>query len=479
MYCSFFLYFNLEKKHSNALKHTHPKRRRVYMATTSSIASIVIVTGFVGSGKSTIGERLCLEDAAFKDEPDMVCIDSERIDAKFKLHPTEKSHYVTWLIVRSLMEGKTPVVCTSGDIFFNCVGNNESQNSPQTQPQFVLRKTIKSILGIDVKIIVLVPGNTIPDIEAIGGVSDIDDGIYDSIERTRDTVYLRVRKNIWKVPDHLKDSTTGGRFSGIENFVGHVHELSKKCQAYVYELLRQSNIAYQYPMITVENYNFQGYYKFRLVLNEIVKSKTTPTIAQLSEIRILTDISIDDADDADDTNNTDDAEYRGTIICPTTSGLSLADVKDFHQAGKKRTLNGTLYAVRCVEHPELVFKLVVPDAPTNDNFDDCDNQDNHYSQHIIITHDLLPHDLPQRGDNYYVTLFHYGNLLHNNLLHKVFLAINHNEKTVKINASDSLTDPTTSNSLTFNIDQPENSCVTVKYTGIAYGIADYNTTAQE
>ena len=94
------------------------------------------------------------------------------------------------------MKNKIPIISCGGGIFFTYKG------------EFILKKRIFEILKIDVKIILLLPDNS------INNFSDYDPKIhndnflkkiyYNNTEHIRDTVKNRINVGIWKLPNEFK-----------------------------------------------------------------------------------------------------------------------------------------------------------------------------------------------------------------------------------------------------------------------------------
>ena len=252
------------------------------LAGTKTGGTVVIVVGPIGSGKTTVAGAFC------KAVPGTVNIDGDDLglgyDTTMNLK-AERNVYSLWKITEALMEGKIPVISAGGGIFVSNRGD-----------KFILRDTIYKTLGINVKIIVLVP-----DARREVGIEEFqlklrdtevhdDDpmqinltAVYDRLDLVRAVVKQRVESKLWFIP--------GQSENGLRQFADLIAGKSKQNQKFASILMTECDLCYTFPVIKTETYAEQVK---SLIFSQIVPSivgvvEPFPT-AKFTQVRVLTEV---------------------------------------------------------------------------------------------------------------------------------------------------------------------------------------------
>lgn len=229
-----------------------------------STGTIIICIGPIGSGKTSTADHIGSLDSS-----KYVSIDGDKLGFTMDLvlkFGKERNDYSKWLITKTLMEGKIPVISAGGGIFFS-TGKNQ---------KFILRNAIYSTLGIIPKIILMVPGQ-------FSQITQLDKSydpskLYDNVSAVRNVVNRRLNTNEWKL-----DS----KFKNVNSFASFISEKSKGNYKFAMQLIKSADRIFGFPIISDKNYGIQKTLNYSSVISEInpMKSDIDGTFSQ---IRVLT-----------------------------------------------------------------------------------------------------------------------------------------------------------------------------------------------
>ena len=181
---------NISRENFNKYSELYEKELKDVTSST-----IIITIGPIGCGKTSISEKISNN---FKDLIEHIDGDDLGLGGSKEVQKlrNERNDYTIWKIIACIMKNKIPIISCGGGIFFTYKG------------EFILKKRIFEILKIDVKIILLLPDNS------INNFSDYDPKIhndnflkkiyYNNTEHIRDTVKNRINVGIWKLPNEFK-----------------------------------------------------------------------------------------------------------------------------------------------------------------------------------------------------------------------------------------------------------------------------------
>lgn len=225
---------------------------------SDSIKSTIIITvGPIGSGKSSTSEKISREFSGLTHHIDGDKLDLGIMEEVLNLKG-ERNDYTIWQIIKHLMLGQIPIISTGGGALFS-FGKN---------PEFVLKQRIMEILGIDVKIILLIPTSNVDNFELYN--SDIHDieSIYQKNQGDiTKAIVGRVLRGEWQMPDNfypnpkktkksLEEMKKDEAFiiTAAENFSRKIIKSSEKNLVFTRMLMEIANDIIMYPKYNPDNY---------------------------------------------------------------------------------------------------------------------------------------------------------------------------------------------------------------------------------
>lgn len=157
----------------------------------NTVATVIVTLGPIGAGKSTVSERLAT------DIPNGVHIDGDRLSLNEKdvgLLKSERNDFTIWLIIKAIMEKKIPILSCGGGVL-----------SSFKKTTIVLRERISAVLGINIKVITLVPEeNDIPQIQPYNGDWHAVEKVYNDKTIPQNAIEQRIRDGTWTLPSQYK-----------------------------------------------------------------------------------------------------------------------------------------------------------------------------------------------------------------------------------------------------------------------------------
>lgn len=259
---------------SESIKEIDQNIEKVFDDTLINIndGTIIVCLGPIGSGKSTIGNILSNKIK------NSIHIDGDILDLTssdvLKLGK-ERNDYSIWVIIRALLQGKIPIVSAGGGIFFGGRDNN-----------FILLDKIKSTLGLQLKIILLLPhdGKGIIKLDS----QYVPDKIYNDKEKVIDAVNRRVNSGEWVVDKKFIASTKNHQ-QAINNFSKFIADKSVKNVIFARRLLKIANDIFGYPLISNNNYGIQNNLDYSLIVDSLLPIKTFDK-GSFGQVRLLTSV---------------------------------------------------------------------------------------------------------------------------------------------------------------------------------------------
>jgi hypothetical protein len=316
------------------------------MCKNSQSCTVVIVTGPVGAGKSTVMTKLS------QTIPNSVAIDGDILGIgaeNVTILKGERNDYSIWQIYRALMEGKTPIISAGGGIFFS-----------YKKGEFTLRDNIQTVLGVNVKIIVCVPDMSATDIAPKPTTYDIGT-VYSDSDTVKRTVRERVAQKRWTVP--RKDTGAQNKnkqkpeddTAALEGFCELIAQKSKQNLQFGKGLMEIADECFVYPVIKSETYDKQSAALNVQPIIDRVVCDSTPKSAKFAQVRVLVKVCYID----------DDTEPQfGHITWIYDENRSqewnLLTVSSIATIGKHA---GHVYSVPQKDNPKKCVCLAAPDTP--------------------------------------------------------------------------------------------------------------------
>lgn len=243
--------------------------------------TVIICVGPIGSGKTTLAQTLSKYNNKFVNiDGDILDLDDDIV----LLLSTERSDYTRYMIIKTLMEGKIPVLSTGGGVLF----------STQKNKHFMLNKIIYNSLKINVKIILFVPrlNNTINTNMIIKeNLSLYDKNIleecYSNISLVKNAIIKRVNSGQWKInPKFIKPKLPYEK--SLSNFSDFIASKSKANLQFAKLLIDNCDLLYSFPTISENNYGIQNNFNTNVINDEIIYPKNNINEASFDQIRVLT-----------------------------------------------------------------------------------------------------------------------------------------------------------------------------------------------
>jgi shikimate kinase len=255
-------------------------------------STIIITLGPIGSGKSSISQKIAKQFEGLIHHIDGDKLDLGSIKEVMNLK-NERNDYTIWQVIRHLMMSQIPIISTGGGALYS-FGKN---------PIFLLKKRILEVLGIDVKIILLLPTSEIINFELYDKSKHDIEAIYNKDEESIAKATLnRIKSGEWDVPEYFFPSSKKSDLSLKEmkknpnilksaaiNFSKKIISSSKKNFIFAQDLMTISDKIIMYPRYQPDNYadseSLDLDYKF--IENELVIPTDIPEIGNFQQHRIL------------------------------------------------------------------------------------------------------------------------------------------------------------------------------------------------
>jgi hypothetical protein len=252
-------------------------------------STVVLVLGPIGSGKSSFANKLQ------KSIPKSVAIDGDVLDLTMPDVMTlrgERNDYTMWMIIKTLMDGKIPILSTGGGALF----------SFGRKPKYLLRTRIRNTLGIDVKIVAYVASDTI----AVNPSAETVEAKYKDKASVVKTLEYRLRTGAWTLPvtnaQQEKIDTCDGQAKADKLIVGITTGFTQKIikasagnAKFATLLAADANTAYCFPCVTTDTYTaFQEAVIPEILIPTVVFDDTwSPGAGRFMQFRLLIKYPID------------------------------------------------------------------------------------------------------------------------------------------------------------------------------------------
>lgn len=230
--------------------------------------TVILCMGPIGTGKTQYMKKVCQLCNG-------VSIDGDELDFGSDIVMRlgqERGDYSLWCIIRTLFEGKVPVVSAGGGVLFNF------------KDQFILRDRIQNVLGVSVKIITLITGK-------FDQVTPLDinydpNEIYNEKSLVEVALSHRLKTGIWKLDSN--------KYKTEQNFVDFIFNKSKTNVKFSQSVIKNSDLVFGVPYIAPDN--------FDQITQKIDLSSIIPCIkinsplnqGRFNQIRLLIDVQSDD-----------------------------------------------------------------------------------------------------------------------------------------------------------------------------------------
>jgi shikimate kinase len=318
-------------------------------------STVVIVCGPIGSGKSSIAQKLCDTSSILLEhiDGDVLGIGMTRT-MNLKL---ERNDYSMWKILKVLMAGKVPVISTGGGILFSF------------KSEFVLRNIIQKVLGISVNIIVIAADDSVENITPFTRDFPNFTRVYNNLQNVQDVVKRRVTNGEWIMPNDTKNTKDAKDVKNTKNtkntkksktdpltvFASMIAEKSKKNQKFAESLVSVADYTFLFPIIksgTESSYNSQiESLNFSNILN-LISTKQKDLSGHFTQIRILTEIIFPGSSDNQIRHITWKYDDRSPIE------MSLKDISCVTQCDLNKQIDATLFELDGGKGKTV--KLIIP-----------------------------------------------------------------------------------------------------------------------
>ena len=263
---------------------------------TSVKSTVIISVGPIGSGKSSTSQKITDYINSNIDLAKCVHIDGDILDIEdgqdnvLKLKG-ERNDYTIWLIIKTIMQGNIPILSTGGGVLFS-YGRKKT---------LILRQRIAKVLGIDIKIILLIPDNNVIDIvDYDSEIYNIKNSYNNNIQLVKDTVIKRVKNGQWKIPNNFfpkRDDITIEEMrnnsnittKAAKNFANMISSLSKKNFIFAELLIEEADHVMIHPQFTLDNYKElkDKILNYDVLLKKIVFPRDIPLYGKFMQHRLL------------------------------------------------------------------------------------------------------------------------------------------------------------------------------------------------
>lgn len=247
-------------------------------------STVILCLGPIGSGKSVISNLITDNMSSTIEHIDGDLLDFDHLEDVLQLK-SERNDYTIWLIIKSLMLHKIPILSTGGGLLYTFGKKLE----------FILRARINQILNIDVKILLLIPSNDITDFKLIDKNAIDLSKLYQDNKLVIQAIKHRVSSGKWKVPlefygkSSKKNKLEQENVTAFNNFSKKMANVSEKNRLFVENLLPEVDNIILFPLINSENYNqiINTRLDYSCINSKIIKSQEIPSLGNFMQYRIL------------------------------------------------------------------------------------------------------------------------------------------------------------------------------------------------
>lgn len=295
-----------------------------HLLKMTNSGTVVVAVGPVGSGKTTVAQIVC--DKC----PNSVHIDGDLLgltSGQVLALGQERNDYTIFQVIRTLMEGKIPVLSTGGGVLFDYKGN------------FVLMDRIFKALGINVELIVYTPEGDLP-------------AVYADTARVKQCVIERVQRKEWKLPEKYKT---------VDAFANFIAGLSSKNLKFAETLVTNASQHRTYPVITASNRD-QVISDLKAKPFEISAAHCECSTGRFNQIRLLMEVK----------TKTETFRQIGHITWIfDTNGVqwSLEDFKKLREKYPEGTVSGQIITGLSSgsKQKNSEIRFTIPDTPIHDD----------------------------------------------------------------------------------------------------------------
>ena len=232
--------------------------------------NVIIINGAIGNGKSTIMKKLaeCVPGSEMIDGDSLVPAIGEKQSMTLTLTcGQERNVYTQWLLLRSLLNGKIPIISTGGGVFCD-------------KGACIIRSLVKNAFNLNVNMIQIVVGGT----TQCAKMTEPDFEFYESdetIASVRDVVNRRLQTDHWTLP---KGTNKGA-------FIEKIQQISIGNKQFAECIFDSAVCCWKFPQITPDTRDIflsLDLSEFMKEFSQNIVAQTVPSTINLSQIRILT-----------------------------------------------------------------------------------------------------------------------------------------------------------------------------------------------
>lgn len=239
-------------------------------SNATQIVNVIIINGAIGNGKSTVMQKLveCIPDSEMIDGDSLVPVLGEKQSMALTLTcGQERNVYTQWLLLKSLLNGKIPIISTGGGVFCD-------------KGTCIIRSLVKNAFNLNVNLIQIVVDGT----HEIVKIAEPDFDFYESSETNasvRDVVNRRLQLDHWTLPKGTNKA----------NFIEKISQISVGNKQFTEYIFDSAACCWKFPQITHDKRDVflsSDLSEFLKELSQNMVTQTVPSTVSLSQIRILT-----------------------------------------------------------------------------------------------------------------------------------------------------------------------------------------------